>query len=119
MKKGKVFRILKLISSIVAILGVMIFPGKNAYVYAATNVEKALRASGITPNENISEISIKLNGVLFTVVKILGSSCIVALLIWGGVTLASSRQNPQQRIAGYLRLSLVIVVAYAMFKLLI
>lgn len=75
----------------------------------------ALKKSGISNTGDMSGIFEDLNGVVFFVMA-LGGFWIVGMLVWGGMTLAGSGGNPQKRTEGFIKLSLVLVGAYIIFK---
>lgn len=79
------------------------------------SVKDALGKAGITGTGNMDGIYQDLNGVVFFVMA-LGGFWIVGMLVWGGMTLAGSGGNPQKRTEGFIKLSLVLVGAYIIFK---
>jgi len=81
----------------------------------AANVKDALKESGIKNTGDMGGIYGDLNGVVYFVMA-LGGFWIVGMLVWGGMTLAGSGGNPQKRTEGFIKLSLVLVGAYVIFK---
>ena len=82
---------------------------------SAASVSDALSESGISQTGNIDGVYSDLNGVVYFVMA-LGGFWIVGMLVWGGMTLAGSGGNPQKRTEGFIKLSLVLVGAYIIFK---
>lgn len=82
---------------------------------SAANVKDALSESGISKTGDMSGIYGDLNNVVYFVMA-LGGFWIVGMLVWGGMTLAGSGGNPQKRTEGFIKLSLVLVGAYIIFK---
>ncbi len=82
---------------------------------AGANVSDALGKAGINKTGDMSGIYTDLNGVVFFIMA-LGGFWIVGMLVWGGMTLAGSGGNPQKRTEGFIKLSLVLVGAYIIFK---
>lgn len=85
------------------------------YAYAGAKVSDALKESGISQTGDMSGIYKDLDGVVYFVMA-LGGFWIVGMLVWGGMTLAGSGGNPQKRTEGFIKLSLVLVGAYIIFK---
>ncbi|WP_282155796.1 hypothetical protein [Cytobacillus gottheilii] len=79
------------------------------------DVTGALNESGISNTGNIDGIYTDLNGVVYFIMA-LGGFWIVGMLVWGGMTLAGSGGRPEKRTEGFLKLSLVLVGAYVIFK---
>lgn len=98
----------------VGFLSFLIMTSKNATVHAA-NVSNALQKSGIKKTGDMSGIYNDLNGIVFFIMA-LGGFWIIAMLVWGGMTLAASGGNPQKRTEGFIKLALVLVGAYIIFK---
>lgn len=82
---------------------------------SAANVKDALSESGINKTGDMSGIYGDLNNVVYFIMA-LGGFWIVGMLVWGGMTLAGSGGNPQKRTEGFIKLSLVLVGAYIIFK---
>lgn len=82
---------------------------------SAASVSDALSESGISQTGNIDGVYSDLNGVVYFIMA-LGGFWIVGMLVWGGMTLAGSGGNPQKRTEGFIKLSLVLVGAYIIFK---
>lgn len=87
----------------------------NVSVFASANVKNALREAGINQTGNIDGMYTDLNAVVYFIMA-LGGFWIVGMLVWGGMTLAGSGGNPQKRTEGFIKLSLVLVGAYVIFK---
>lgn len=81
----------------------------------AADVSNALKESGIEGTGDLSGIYGDLNNVVYFVMA-LGGFWIVGMLVWGGMTLAGSGGNPQKRTEGFIKLALVLVGAYIIFK---
>jgi len=78
-------------------------------------VSDALKESGISNTGDMSGIYTDLTGVVYFIMA-LGGFWIVGMLVWGGMTLAGSGGNPQKRTEGFIKLALVLVGAYIIFK---
>lgn len=102
-------------TAFMAFCGFLFMTTKNSFVLAGANVTEALRKSGINQTGNIDGVYKDLNGIVFFIMA-LGGFWIVAMLVWGGMTLAASGGNPQKRTEGFLKLSLVIFGAWVIFK---
>jgi len=102
-----------LVGTIAAVIAVFAMNIKSAAANA--NVSNALRESGINNTGDLSGIYGDLNNVVYFVMA-LGGFWIVGMLVWGGMTLAGSGGNPQKRTEGFIKLSLVLVGAYIIFK---
>ncbi|MEK5071671.1 hypothetical protein [Sporosarcina sp. FSL K6-1508] len=81
----------------------------------AADVSDAMKQSGITKTGDMTGIYKDLTGVVYFIMA-LGGFWIVGMLVWGGMTLAGSGGNPQKRTEGFIKLSLVLVGAYIIFK---
>lgn len=90
---------------------------QNSGLASATKASSAdaLSKAGIDGTGDMSGIFTDLNGVVFFVMA-LGGFWIVGMLVWGGMTLAGSGGNPQKRTEGFIKLALVLVGAYIIFK---
>jgi len=102
-----------LVGTIAAFIAVFAMNIKSAAANA--NVTNALKESGIKNTGDLSGIYGDLNNVVYFVMA-LGGFWIVGMLVWGGMTLAGSGGNPQKRTEGFIKLSLVLVGAYIIFK---
>ncbi|QNK89852.1 hypothetical protein H7992_09495 [Sporosarcina sp. resist] len=79
------------------------------------DVSDAMKQSGITKTGDMTGIHKDLTGVVYFIM-VLGGFWIVGMLEWGGMTLAGSGGNPQKRTEGFIKLSLVLVGAFIIFK---
>lgn len=79
------------------------------------NVSDALGKSGIKNTGNIDGVYDDLNGIVLLIMA-LGGFWIIGMLVWGGMTLAGSGGNPQKRTEGFIKLSMVLVGAWVIFK---
>lgn len=105
-------RLKKVTGSIAAFMAFLLLSVQSA---SAANVSNAFRESGITTNSNMGGLYGDLTGVVYFIMA-LGGFWIIAMLVWGGMTLAASGGNPQKRTEGFIKLALVIVGAYIIFK---
>ncbi|MDX1806398.1 MAG: hypothetical protein R3267_05195 [Paenisporosarcina sp.] len=102
-----------IIGSVMALATAFTLSVKNAS--AAADVSSALKESGIKGTGDMSGIYGDLSNVVYFVMA-LGGFWIVGMLVWGGMTLAGSGGNPQKRTEGFIKLALVLVGAYIIFK---
>lgn len=102
-----------LFGTMAAFIGAFILTSRSAS--AAVNVKDALGEAGIKGTGDMSGIYGDLNGIVYFVMAI-GGFWIIGCLVWGGMTLAGSGGNPQKRTEGFIKLSLVVVGAYIIFK---
>lgn len=118
----------RMAGSAVAFLTALFVMGQNSALAAAPVVDKdkktpsgqadvssALEKAGITGTGNMSGLYTDLTGVVYFIMAI-GGFWIVGMLVWGGMTLAGAGGNPQKRTEGFIKLSLVLVGAYIIFK---
>lgn len=105
-------RLKKVTGSIAAFMAFLLLSVQSA---SAANVSNAFRESGITTNSNLGGLYGDLTGVVYFIMA-LGGFWIIGMLVWGGMTLAGSGGNPQKRTEGFIKLALVIVGAYVIFK---
>lgn len=103
----------RITGSVVALMTFVFILGQNSV--QAANVKDALKQSGIKNTGDMGGIYGDLNGVVYFVMA-LGGFWIVGMLVWGGMTLAGSGGNPQKRTEGFIKLALVLVGAYVIFK---
>lgn len=87
----------------------------SALASSGVDVTSALKQSGISQTGDMSGVYGDLNGVVYFIMAI-GGFWIVGMLVWGGMTLAGSGGNPQKRTEGFIKLSLVLVGAWIIFK---
>ncbi|EAR66142.1 hypothetical protein B14911_10422 [Bacillus sp. NRRL B-14911] len=104
-----------MISMITSAAALLVLLHTNVSVFASANVKNALREAGINQTGNIDGMYTDLNAVVYFIMA-LGGFWIVGMLVWGGMTLAGSGGNPQKRTEGFIKLSLVLVGAYVIFK---
>lgn len=102
-----------LFASLAAFIGASILTSRTAA--AAVNVKDALSKAGIKESGDTSGLFKDLNGIVYMVMA-LGGFWIIGCLVWGGMTLAGSGGNPTKRTEGFIKLSLVIIGAYIIFK---
>ena len=102
--------------SVVAVLMAVLFVfAESALASTGVDVTGALKQSGISQTGDLSGVYGDLNGVVYFIMAI-GGFWIVGMLVWGGMTLAASGGNPQKRTEGFIKLSLVLVGAWIIFK---
>ncbi|MFP7442613.1 MULTISPECIES: hypothetical protein [Bacillus] len=102
-------------SMITSAAALLVLLHTNVSVFASANAKNALKEAGITQTGNIDGMYTDLNAVVYFIMA-LGGFWIVGMLVWGGMTLAGSGGNPQKRTEGFIKLSLVLVGAYVIFK---
>lgn len=105
----------RLTNRIIAIAATCLVLLTQIPLLASANTAGALKKAGIKQTGNMDGLYTDLNGVVFFVMA-LGGFWIVGMLVWGGMTLAGSGGNPQKRTEGFIKLSLVLVGAYIIFK---
>ncbi|WP_051405145.1 hypothetical protein [Bacillus cihuensis] len=104
-----------ILATLMILFSFIFITSPNEVAAEGANVTNALKESGITNTGKMDGVYKDLNGVVYFVMA-LGGFWIVGMLVWGGMTLAGSGGNPQKRTEGFIKLSLVLVGAYIIFK---